>query len=64
MAASAENPQFQVAEATAFLESQSLSSFLFRDYLIVMRSDFDMTISDEPYIALMLFYHTKSGRKD
>ena len=55
-------PQFHVDEATAILESMSLTSFLFKDYLIVMRSEFDMTISDEPYIALTLLYNTKSGR--
>ena len=57
-----EKPQFHVDEATAILESMSLTSFLFQDYLVVMRSDFDMTLSDEPYIALMLLYNTKSGR--
>ena len=55
-------PLFHVNEATTILESMSLTSFLFRDYLIVMRSDFDVTISDEPYIALTLLYNTKSGR--
>ena len=55
-------PQFHVDEATAILESMSLTSFLFKDYLIVMRSEFDMTISDEPYIALTLLFNRKSGR--
>ena len=55
-------PHFQVDEANKILQSMSLTSFPFRDYLIVMRSDFDMTISDEPYIALTLLYNIKSGR--
>ena len=55
-------PLFCQEEATKILQSMSLTSFLFHDYLIVMRSDFDLTISDEPYIALTLLLNRKSGR--
>ena len=37
-------------------------SVTFRDYLVVMRSDFDVTIEGEPYLALMLLYNTRDGK--
>ena len=55
-------PEFNRAEASAMLESLSLTSFFRGDYIIVTRPDFDVTISGEPYIALMLFYNIKSGK--
>ena len=54
-------PEFNRAEASAMLETLSLTSFFREDYIIVMRPDFDVTIYGEPYIALMLFYNMKSG---
>ena len=48
--------------AKRIVASQSLSSFNLGDFLIVTNSDFDLTISDEPYIALMLLYNLKSGK--
>lgn len=43
------------------LESLSLASVRLGDYLVVMKSDFDVFIDGEPYIALMLLWNQKSG---
>ena len=51
-----------VVDAKRILASKSLSSFNFGDFLIVTNSDFDVTISGEPYLALMLLYDLKSGK--
>ena len=37
-------------------------SVTFGDYLVVMRSDFDVTIEGEPYLALMLLYNTRDSK--
>ena len=50
-----------LVDAKRILASKSLSSFNFGDFLIVTNSDFDVTISGEPYLALMLLYDLKSG---
>ena len=50
-----------MAEALERLESLSLTSFTRGDYLVISRQEFDLTLFDEPYIALMLLYNTKSG---
>ena len=55
-------PKFELHQALVILESLSLTSFMRKDYLIVSRSDFDLTIFGEPYIAQMLFYNLKSGQ--
>lgn len=49
-------------EAKRIIASQSLSSLKLGDFLVVTNSDFDLTISDEPYLALMLLYNLKSGK--
>ena len=54
--------EFGVDKALVILESLSLSSFMRKDFLIITRSNFDVTILDEPYIALMLLYNTMSGQ--
>ena len=56
------SPEFEMDEALAMLESLSLTSFMRCDYLIISRQEFDLTVFDEPYIALMLLYNMKSGR--
>ena len=55
-------PHFQIDEATGILASMSLSWFMYQDYLIVTRSDFDVTLGEEPYIALRVLFNRKSGR--
>ena len=55
-------PHFQIDEATGILASMSLRWFMYQDYLIITRSDFDVTFGEEPYIALMVLFHRKSGR--
>ena len=54
--------EFQIDEVAGILDSMSLRSFLYEDYLIVVRSSFDVTIVEEPYIALTLLFNMKSGR--
>ena len=41
--------------------SQSLASVTLGDYLVVMRSDFDVILFGEPYRASMLFFNLKTG---
>ena len=55
-------PTFDLEQAKSVLPSLSLMSITFGDYLVVMRSDFDVTIEGEPYLALMLLYNTKDGK--
>lgn len=54
-------PTFGADEAVKVLSSLSLTSVAVQDYLVVMSTDFDVTISDEPYVVLMLLYNVKSG---
>ena len=49
-------------QVKAALQELSLKSVMFEDYLVIMRSDFDVVISDEPYLALTLFLNLRSGR--
>ena len=32
------------------------------DYVVILRSDFDLTLAGEPYIAVMLLLDRRSGR--
>ena len=41
-------------EVVNFLSAVSLVSVSIRDFLVIMRSDFDLTISGEPYTGLTL----------
>ena len=43
------------------LEAHSLKHVMVGDYLVIVRSDFDVIISGEPYIAFMLMLNLKSG---
>ena len=54
-------PAFGAEKAVKVLSSLSLTSVAIQDYLLVMSTDFDVTISDEPYMVLMLLYNAKSG---
>merc|ERR1712066_1054931 len=51
-----------VKEAAGILSSLSLTSVMIGDFLVVMRSEFDLSISGEPYIGLALLLNLKSGR--
>ena len=54
-------PQFDVIDAKYVLKRLNLESVVMGDYLVLMRSDFDATIEEEMYIALLLVYNVKSG---
>ena len=44
------------------LAELSLTSVQFRDYLVIMNSDFDLIISEEPYHALTLLFEVTSWK--
>ena len=49
-------------EAKMALVELSLTSVMFGDFLVVMNSDFDLIIGEEPHLALMLLYNVRTGR--
>ena len=54
--------EFGLDEAMDILSSLSLTSVTIGTYLVVMRSDFDLTISGQPYIGLTLLLDLKTGK--
>lgn len=50
-----------IGEIMVVLRELSLSSVLLGDYLVILRSDFDLFISGEPYLATMCLFNIKSG---
>ena len=46
--------EFGLDTALGILSTLSLTSVTIGDYLVVMRTEFDLTISGEPYIGLVL----------
>ena len=48
-------------EVRGSLASLSLASVVIGDYLVVMKSEFEVFIDGEPYLALMLLFNKKSG---
>ena len=63
--AAAELGHLQLIEldmAKDVLAELSLTSVQFRDYLVIMNSDFDLIISEEPYHALTLLFDVGSWR--
>ena len=48
------NSEMGLEEVKNILSSLSLASVTIRDFLVVMRSDFDHTIAGEPYTGLLL----------
>ena len=40
----------------------TLSSLVLGDYLVIVKSDFDLVVSEEPYLALMLLLNTRTGK--
>ena len=55
-------PQLDVSEAEKTLKDLTLTSVKVGDYLIVMNHTFDVTLNEEPYLALTVFYNTISGK--
>ena len=55
-------PRCDLAEAKTALVELSLTAVMYGDYLVVMNSDFDVTIAEEPYLALMLLFNVGSGK--
>ena len=63
--AAAELGHLQLIEldmAKDVLAELSLTSVQFRDYLVIMNSDFDLIISEEPYHALTLLFDVTSWK--
>ena len=57
-----ENPEvyFNLNEMKSAIQGLRLDSLVVGDYLVVLRTNIDVTIKGEPYIALMLLLHLKS----
>ena len=55
-------PGFDRENVDSVLAALSLTSVNFGDYAVVMRSEFDLSVAGEPYIALMLLLNVKSGK--
>ena len=53
--------ELNLEEITTSLCQLSLTCVKLGDYLMVIKSDLDLFIDDEPYLALMLILNTKSG---
>ena len=53
--------QYSLEEAKTVLAGHSLSSMQFGDYLVILKSEFDMIIAAEPYHALSFLLDMKSG---
>ena len=51
-----------LGEARAVATSLSLTPVTFGRYLLVMRSECDLVISGEPYVALMLWLDAEAGK--
>ena len=47
-------------EQLNIIKELSLSYLEIGNYLVIVKSDFDMVISEEPYLALMLLFNTKT----
>ena len=52
---------FNLSEARDALDALSLPSLVIDGHLVVFRSGFDLSISGEPYLALMFLFSIKSG---
>ena len=49
-------------EAQCIFSDLALVSIRMQDFLMVFKSDFDLTVSGEPYVALMLILDLKTGK--
>ena len=57
-----EKAQINLLQVKAVISSLALTSVKVGNFLVVMRSEFDLSLSGEPYIALMLLLDLKSGK--
>ena len=55
-------PDFKWSDATHILKDLSLSYVVLGDYVVIMNDHEDVTFSGEPYIALQLWFNTKTGK--
>ena len=46
----------------ALATTTTLTSLTMGDYVVVMNSDFDLTVRGEPYLALMFLLNSRNGR--
>ena len=53
---------FGLQETMEILSAMSLTSVTMGDFLVITRSEFDLTISGEPYTALQLLFSLKTGK--
>ena len=54
--------RIDLEEAKGVLASLSLTSVTFGRFLLVMRSECDVIIAGEPYVALMLWLDVQTGK--
>ena len=55
-------PKIDLAEAQGVLAAMALTSVTVGEYLVVLRSQFDVFITGEPYPALMILFNLTSGK--
>lgn len=55
-------PELDMEVTKSILATLSLTSFTLGDYLVVTRDEFDVILSGDPYIALMVLFNLKTGR--
>ena len=56
------SPDFKWSDAKHILKDLSLSYVALGDYVVIMNDREDVTFSGEPYIALQLWFNTKTGK--
>ena len=54
--------EFQWNKVSSVLSNLSLTSVTIGDYIVVLNSKYDAVISEEPYLALQLWFNLKSGK--
>ena len=55
-------PQFSQAEAGESCLTMGLNTVKVGSHLIILNSDYDVVLSGEPFVALMLLLHLDSGK--
>ena len=50
-----------VDEARKLISDLGLSSLLLGSYMVIVKSDFDLFLADEPYVALMFLFDVRRG---
>ena len=55
-------PIIDPSKAQSALKKVSLASVILGDYMVILQSELDTFISDEPYIPLMILLNVRSGR--